>query len=99
MREKFVSTPLTPVRGFGIIPLPPHIRSLTTMSESQDKTKTPGKVATFLKDVNSEFHKITWPRGKELVETTKMATVFILVLAVFVYLCDKVLALAIKSIL
>ncbi len=69
------------------------------MSESQDSTKTPGKVATFLKDVNSEFHKITWPRGKELVDTTKMVTIFILVLAVFVFLCDKVLSLAIESIL
>ena len=69
------------------------------MSESQDSTKTPGKVATFLKDVNSEFHKITWPRGKELVDTTKMVTIFILVLDVFVFLCDKVLSLAIESIL
>jgi preprotein translocase subunit SecE len=69
------------------------------MSESQDKSKTPGKAVAFLKDVNAEFHKITWPRGKELVDTTKMVTVFILVLAVFVFLCDKVLSFAIEHIL
>ncbi len=60
------------------------------MSESQDKTKTPGKASAFLKDVDSEFRKITWPRGKELVETTKTVTCFILVLALFVWLCDVV---------
>jgi preprotein translocase subunit SecE len=69
------------------------------MSESQDSTRTPGKVATFLKDVNSEFHKITWPRGKELVDTTKMVTVFILLLALFVWVCDVALGWAIRSVL
>jgi preprotein translocase subunit SecE len=67
------------------------------MSESQDKTKTPGKASAFLKDVDSEFRKITWPRGKELVETTKTVTCFILVLALFVWLCDVVLRWAITQ--
>lgn len=65
------------------------------MSESQDKTKTPGKASAFLKDVDAEFRKITWPRGKELSETTKTVTCFILVLALFVSLCDIVLSKAI----
>ena len=69
------------------------------MSESQDTSKTPGKASVFLKDVNSEFHKITWPRGKELVETTKTVTWFILVLAVFVWICDVVLSWAIRQIM
>lgn len=69
------------------------------MSESQDKTKTPGKVSAFLKDVNAEFHKITWPRGKELVETTKTVTVFILVLAAFVAVFDWILGGAIRALL
>ena len=67
------------------------------MSESQDTTKTPGKASAFLKDVDSEFRKITWPRGKELVETTKTVTCFILVLALFVWLCDVVLRWAITQ--
>lgn len=67
------------------------------MSESQDKNKTPGKASAFLKDVDSEFRKITWPRGKELVETTKTVTCFILVLALFVWLCDVVLRWAITQ--
>lgn len=69
------------------------------MSESQDKTKTPGKASAFLKDVDSEFRKITWPRGKELVETTKTVTCFILVLALFVWLCDVVLRWAITQVI
>ncbi|MBQ6568477.1 MAG: preprotein translocase subunit SecE [Treponema sp.] len=69
------------------------------MSESQDTTKTPGKVSAFLKDVDSEFRKITWPRGKELVETTKTVTCFILVLALFVWLCDVVLRWAITQVI
>ena len=69
------------------------------MSESQDKSKTPGKASAFLKDVDAEFHKITWPRGKELVETTKTVTCFILVLAVFVWVCDVVLSWAIRQVM
>lgn len=69
------------------------------MSADQEKVPFTKKTKTFFQDVNNEFHKITWPRGKELVDTTKMVTIFILVLAVFVFLCDKVLSLAIESIL
>ena len=67
------------------------------MSDSKDSNKTPGKVVAFAKDVDSEFRKITWPRGKELVETTKTVTCFILVLALFVWLCDVVLRWAITQ--
>lgn len=69
------------------------------MSESQDTPRTSGKATAFVKDVNAEFHKITWPRGKELVETTKTVTCFILVLALFVWLCDIVLAWAIRLVM
>lgn len=69
------------------------------MSESQEPVPASNKVKTFVQDVNAEFHKISWPRGKELVETTKMVTLFILVLAAFVFLCDKVLAWAIQLLL
>ena len=69
------------------------------MSESQDTSKTPGKASAFLKDVDSAVRKITWPRGKELVETTKTVTCFILVLALFVWLCDVVLRWAITQVI
>ncbi len=69
------------------------------MSDSQDTNKAPGKAATFVKDVNAEFHKITWPRGKELVETTKTVTCFILVLAAFGWICDIVLSHAITFVI
>lgn len=69
------------------------------MSETQDKEPLSKKIRVFFQDVNTEFHKITWPRGKELVDTTKMVTVFILLLALFVWVCDMVLGGAIRSIL
>ena len=70
------------------------------MSEVQEQeVPVSKKVKTFVQDVNTEFHKITWPHGKELVETTKMVTIFILVLAAFVFLCDKVLAWGIQGLL
>ncbi len=69
------------------------------MSDPKDTNKAPGKAATFVKDVDAEFHKITWPRGKELVETTKTVTCFILVLAVFVWVCDVVLSWAIRLVM
>lgn len=69
------------------------------MIEAQETVPFSRKVKTFFQDVNAEFHKITWPHGKELVETTKMVTIFILVLAAFVFLCDKVLAAAIQALL
>lgn len=69
------------------------------MSETQETEPVSKKVKTFLQDVNTEFHKITWPRGKELVETTKMVTLFIIVLAAFVWVCDVVLGWAIRSVM
>ena len=69
------------------------------MSEDQEKEPVSQKAKTFFQDVKAEFHKITWPRGKELVETTKMVTLFIVVLAAFVWVCDVVLGWAIRSVM
>ena len=68
-------------------------------TESKEAPATMNKVGAFFKDVHSEFGKITWPHGKELIETTKTVTVFILVLAVFVWVCDVVLSKAVQALM
>ncbi|MBQ2282486.1 MAG: preprotein translocase subunit SecE [Kiritimatiellae bacterium] len=48
-------------------------------------------LGSFLRDCRSEFSKISWPSRKELVESTWVIAAMLLLVAVFVLLCDKVL--------
>lgn len=48
-------------------------------------------VQGFFKEVNAEFHRITWPKGKELTESTGVVLTFIVILAATVFVFDTLI--------
>ena len=48
-------------------------------------------LGAFLRDVSTEFGKITWPRSKELFQSTWVVAGLIFGLSIFVLLCDQVI--------
>jgi len=48
-------------------------------------------LGTYLGEVGVEFKKITWPDRQELVDSTVVVISFIVILAVVVLCCDKVI--------
>jgi len=57
------------------------------------------KVKFFLGDVRNELYKSTWPTRGELIESTIVVIVSVVLFAVFVGLCDYVLRNGIEFIL
>ena len=53
---------------------------------------------TFMSEVAAETKKATWPARRELVESTFVIIVSVLLLSGFVGVCDKVLATFIRVI-
>ena len=51
-----------------------------------------GKAIQFVKDAWFEFTKVTWLSRKEVVATTIVVIVFVIIMALFVALVDKILA-------
>lgn len=58
------------------------------MSKIADELKSFGN---FLRECRAEMGKITWPPRKQLVESTWVVGALILMLSVFVFVCDRVL--------
>lgn len=50
----------------------------------------------FLRDCRVEFGKITWPKGKELRDSTWVVGAVIILLSLFVFVCDQVLTFLLK---
>ncbi|MEG1480600.1 MAG: preprotein translocase subunit SecE [Kiritimatiellia bacterium] len=57
------------------------------------------KVKRFLGDVGLEGKRITWPSRHELVDSTFVVIVFIVLLAIVIMACDEVIRTALKMIL
>lgn len=66
------------------------------MSKIGDEVKALGG---FFKDCRAEFGKISWPKRKELIESTWVVAVVILLLSFFVFICDQVLMKVMKIIM
>ncbi len=58
-----------------------------------------GKVTEFLGNVRGELKKVTWPTRKDTYASTLAVFVLLLVVTIFLWLVDSVLATAIRSIL
>lgn len=58
------------------------------MNKIQKSVKT---VRTFVGDVVTEMGRCTWPERQELIESTIVVIVSVLLLSLFVGLCDRVL--------
>jgi len=59
------------------------------MNEQEKSEKS--NVKGFINDVRAEFKKISWPTFTELKSSTWIVIVVILILATFVFVCDRVL--------
>lgn len=55
-------------------------------------------LGAYLGEVGVEFKKIAWPDRQELVDSTVVVLSFIVVLAVVVLCCDKVIQLVLQLI-
>ena len=52
------------------------------------KVKKPSKIATFFRDLKSEFKRISWPTLKQTTKNTGIVIAFIVILGLFVVLVD-----------
>jgi preprotein translocase subunit SecE len=57
------------------------------------------KIIAFFTDVIREMSKVTWPKREELRDSTVIVLVVCLIIAVFIYLVDTVIAKALSTIL
>jgi preprotein translocase subunit SecE len=48
-------------------------------------------IGTYLSEVGVEFKKISWPERQELMDSTVVVLSFIVIMAVVVLCCDKVI--------
>ncbi len=56
------------------------------------------KIKKFLKEVLAELRKVTWPTKDELVGSTIVTIVVSLIVAIFIGIVDRILALGIRAI-
>ncbi|NLB68662.1 MAG: preprotein translocase subunit SecE [Lentisphaerae bacterium] len=56
-------------------------------------------VVSFIRSCRVEFSKITWPSKKELIDSTWVVAGMLLLVSVFVLVCDQVLALGLRGLL
>ena len=46
------------------------------------------KLVKYFKDTKSELKKVTWPSKKQIKNNTSIIIVFIIIVAVFLFVCD-----------
>ena len=49
------------------------------------------KTQTFIQEVREELHKVTWPTRKETVATTWVVIVIIVIISLYLGICDLML--------
>lgn len=54
---------------------------------------------TYLKQVKAELGKVTWPSRKETMISTIMVFVMVVIMALFLFLTDQVVAFLVRMIL
>lgn len=47
------------------------------------------KIINFFEDIYKEMKKVSWPKKTELIESTKVVIITMLISAVLVYIIDK----------
>ncbi len=56
------------------------------------------KVINFFEDILKEMKKVSWPKKEELIESTKVVIVTMIISAVIVYIIDKGISELLKAI-
>jgi preprotein translocase subunit SecE len=57
------------------------------------------KAKSFLDDVRSELHRVTWPSRKETLSTSWVVVFIIIVIAFYLGFCDVILAKIMRTLL
>ena len=57
------------------------------------------KVMSFLESVKIELGKVTWPTRKETIATTSVVIVIVMLISVYLGVCDVILAKLMRLIL
>ena len=57
------------------------------------------RLGAYLGEVGVEFKKVSWPDKQELIDSTYVVIAFIVILAVTVLFCDKVIRFVLQLIL
>lgn len=57
------------------------------------------KLVQYLKNVRSEMAKVSWPTRNEVTGATWLVVMLSVVMALFVYVCDKVLLFILRFVL
>ena len=53
-----------------------------------ENTKKSGKIATYFRELKSEFKRISWPSFKQVKNNTGIVVAFIVVLGIFIAIVD-----------
>lgn len=61
-----------------------------------EESSTKEHVSTVITELGTEFHRISWPKGKELYETTGVVLAFVIGLAAIVFCFDKIIEYTLK---
>ena len=61
-------------------------------------TKPVGRIRTFLREVRLEMKKVTWPPRKELVKSTGVVIVAVIIAAVFIGAFDQLWSVIIRAV-
>lgn len=56
------------------------------------------KIINFFLDIYKEMKKVSWPKKEELIDSTKVVVITMLISAVLVYLIDKGISEVLKAI-
>lgn len=56
------------------------------------------KIVDFFADIYKEMKKVSWPKKAELIESTKVVIITMIVSAVIVYIIDKGISELLKAI-
>jgi len=57
------------------------------------------KVSTFFSNVRGELDKVTWPTKKDTYSSTIVVLIFVLLVAIFLWAVDSVLAVLVQILL
>ena len=56
------------------------------------------KIINFFEDIYKEMNKVSWPKKAELIDSTKVVIITMLISAVLVYIIDKGISELLKAI-
>jgi preprotein translocase subunit SecE len=56
------------------------------------------RFTTFLKEVNAELRKVTWPTKEELIGSTVVTIIVSLIMSIFIGFVDRILTLVIRTV-